>query len=518
MRITVPRESRRRITAALLAAAERMPSGRFKIADRLQDIAQWQRDDARRFVDSVASAPYSLRYIGFSLVELFPRELRSEVETALEAMFPLREREQDREPHSSPFSISSRRLGRIFPVRPSGLIAPPGSYAIMPELPPWVAYVEICTSQEHSSSFLVVANVTTAVKLDDQIRDRMMTPVEGHVVLDRLLDLRYLGFAYSQQPTELAYGIEFQNFLSSLRAAVERPIFGKLKPRGYFLSHEKALPAVEIMEIDGDVPAGEDWVAATRRWRFALDLDFELDYYKGENLILATERSFDEVHPPVWTLAYRPDYQPPRSVGDRDESRAGIARRIHEALSFSQHNLAISAHQQVLARLVSRFRRKVFLSAGQRFNIPAQSKLYEEILDQRTFFLRAKADFNDPHAIALFGQDQLLHALKSGTASDKDDSKPGDDAIRERLRWMYDVLTAAIDDVRTSYSDVLAARNYRATHLLARAALVVAFTSCLVALTSLGIAVLNRFSPVQPNAAQRSPLPPPLPSRTRAQP
>jgi hypothetical protein len=471
---------RRRLTLAILAIACRMRPGRLPIVDRLQRIAKKRQDYARSVVDAVKSSPYSLKYLGLSLVELFPSELRHEVEDGARALFP--SLKSNREP-MNPNVMRSKNFGRLYRTRPTGFVLPPNSYALLGTLPPWVEFVDVGISQIYPSSFIVSANVVTNELVDAVIYERIKTETPGAIELNRLGRLSHLGFSYATYPAEQAFAAEFQALLSRLRSDVRHAVFERLMPRGYFLTHERELPAIELMQvIGGESFPPNDWISATSEWRGALGLMIDRDYYEGEDIVISTGGGIEQSFPPVWRIVCRPEYNGALH-GNRDHSRADIAKQIQDRLDDTLHSLSIAAHQDIVSALVARFHRRVLLSRRRPLNIPAQAKLYEDILNERMFYRRLKHDFEDEHLNA--GSNELLHALHYQTVFLpkllKD--KAGDVNLRERLEWGYKRLTTGIDEVRAFYSDLLPARNHRAANLLARAALTVAALSFLNAVT-----------------------------------
>jgi hypothetical protein len=478
MRFTLPRRWRRRLTNAIFWVADGLPPGRLAVVDRLQRISRERREQAQHFVQSVTSKPYSLKYVGFTLIELFPDEVRREVEDSVQVLFPAMERERD---HDTSV-LWWHKFGRIYRARPEGFFIPPDSVKYIPTLPTWIDYIEVRIVQEYSSTFMLVADVVTNEQVDELLRQRMQMEAPGVVELHQMRRLRQLGFAYSRHPSGTAYADNFVRALAALRDTVQRVVFDAIRPRGYFLTHESTLPAIELIEVAGNqlnVPE-DQWVASTSGWLHALGLRVDSDYYAGGNVIVSFARDFDSRYPPVWRVVFRPDYEP-QTVGTPDRSRGGVVRELDDQLGATLQSLATTAHHEVLASLLRRFRRRVYLSGRRRSDIPGQVKLYEDILSERTFFRRARHDFEDRHIYP--EPNDFLHAMHYRTLFRPwaNDTRPADEHLRDRLRWMYERLAEGIEDIHGPYSDVLSARTWRATNRLSRTAIIISTTSVVVA-------------------------------------
>jgi hypothetical protein len=484
-----------------------MTSDRSKVVDRLQRISRERDESANRVVEAVMSAPYSLECIGFSLVELFPSEVRGDVIDGARGLFPFMDYERYSDTRSKWFGS----FGRIYRTRPEGFFLPPDSVTYLRTLPTWIAFIDVSIVDHGPSAFMVVANVVTNEHVDTMLRRRMETRARHTVELLSMRRLSRLGYSFSRTNEATAYANAFQAELGTLRSVVQRAVFDRLSPRGYFRSHESTMPALEFIRVSGGDALVEDWVTATRAWLWSLGFKLDRDYYAGESVILSVPRDFDARYPPVWRVAFRPSYKPP-VVGSPDESRSGIAIALHENMYQTLEGLAVTAHHEILASMLQRFRRKVYLSQNRRFDIAGQVRLYEEILEERTFFLRTKRDFEDqgPYSAA----NAFLHPMRNRTAflPNQVGEQPGDENLRGRLRWMYDLLTEGIDDVHKSYSDVLAARNWRATNRLSTRAVWISSASVIVAVLSVmlrsgGVAPAQWQWPHRSGVGSSSPVP-----------
>lgn len=476
MRFTLSRVWRRRLTNVTLWLADQLPPGTGKMIARLQQLARERAERARGVVESITSKPYSLKYIGFSLVELFPNEVRQDVIDGARSLFA----SIDSERFGDTRTVWYGQLVRLYRARPPGFFISPDSATFVPTLPAWVAYIDLSIVEHSPSAFMIVADVATNDQVDEVLRIRMTTETRPIYELHDLRHVSRLGYSYSRSSATTAFADKFQAALAALRGDIQYAVFDRLGPRGYFLSHEKTLPAIELLEVaGGDVPA-EAWLDATSSWLYTLGLRLDRDYYSSENVIVSTARDSDADHPPVWRVAFRPDYKPP-AIGTVHESRGEIARALHENLHQTLRSLATTAHHEILRSLLQRFRRQVYLSRRRRFDIAAQVALYEEIFEERTFFLRSKRDFED-RAVCR-EQNTFLHAMRYRSAFQPNvvEVKPADEALRDGLSWMYGRLAKGIEEIHTSYSDVLAARNWRATNRLSRRATYISTASVIVA-------------------------------------
>jgi hypothetical protein len=109
--------------------------------------------------------------------------------------------------------------------------------------------------------------------VDALIYKQIEAETPGAIELNRLGNFSRLGFASTRYSTSGAYAAAFQRLLSSLRYDVQHAVFERLHPRGYFLSHERELPAIELMQVVSAGELADDWISATREWRGAVPDD-----------------------------------------------------------------------------------------------------------------------------------------------------------------------------------------------------------------------------------------------------
>jgi hypothetical protein len=484
MRLRLSKRWRRRLSVLLISSAGMLPARSSPTVERLQRIAAERVKRAKDVVASVESSSYSLKYCGFSIVELFPIELLPKVIDAATDLFPSLEARDTLDV----YRLGYVPLGIVYRTKPLHLIMALNRYRLLLTLPAWVERVDLSLSRQYDSTFIVTADVITTSIVDDLLANHLAKASPAGIELNRLSHISNLGYARTEYSEFEAYSTSFQDFLVSLRSSIQRALFLRFFPFGYFLSHGRNLPAIDLMEVvGGDAANSDDWVNETQAWRDKLGINFERDYYSGEGIAVGISRDLPVTSAPLWRIVLRSAYQPPRNISREPISGRESAVAIQSHLAKTLHALAATAHQGVVASLLSEFRRKVFLSGARHLMILQQTSLYERLCSEWLLFERSKRDLQDGAAMAK--DDVFLKALRYRTAfmpalvSDK----PADVDLHESGTWGYEQLTTGLEEIRTHFSDVLAARNYGATFLLTLIAIFVAILSFVVSVAALRV-------------------------------
>lgn len=472
---------RTRLSLAAVKIAEALPPKCFPIADRLQRIGSERVERARKVVAAIEASPYSLKFLGFSLVELFPIELLDSVMSVATEMFPSFEPSDSFGVHS----LGHTRLGSFYRSKPPHILIADRKFRLLPALPTWVERVDLSLSRIYDSTFIVVADVITTPVLDELFASHLRQLVPPAIELNRVHSISRLGYAYTQYSEHQAYSASADAFFQSLRSTVQRQVFRRFLPFGYFLSHRRRLPTIDILEIIGDASSdNDDWINATASWRNTLGIDFERDYYSSDGIAVDIPGGLPVQESPIWRIVVRPSYQVPEGLSREPIVDRERAVAIQTSLFKTFHTLAVIAHQGVVAALLADFRRQVFLAAAHRHMIVQQTALYEAISGESLLFARSRRELQDN---ASEEDDYFLKPLRYRTAFiphllSKNDA---DRELRETAIWGYARLATGIDEIRNHFSDVLAARNYGATFMLTAAAVIIAILSFVVSVVAL---------------------------------
>jgi hypothetical protein len=509
MQLTLSKRSRRKLTALLIGYSKMLPRELSPIVARLRDLALDQERRAKAIVTKVESSPFRLTYHGFTIVELFPIELLTKVTAAGVNLVPSLDAAGGLDEHKYG-TMSLGTLFRTAPVFPMGIV---DKYRVFPKLPSWVDRIELSLSRVYDATFIVIADVITTPAVDGLISARLRTPVEGAIELNRIGKLSHLGYAHTQYSEWAAYSSAVQGLFNSLRIEIQRSIFHRYFPFGYFASHARALPAVELLEIVGDtVPPTDDWIKATDSWRHTIGLDFDRDYYSGDNIGLGITRALSVKTSPVWRIVFRPMYSPPRNISRTPVTGRESAVALQSHLRSTLHFIAIAAYQGVVGSLLAEFRRKVFLTAQRRLWIPQQTKLYEAISREWILFERSKRDLTGERGD--FDDGTLLKSLAFRTSfiPAAKSAKAADVHMHDSAVWWYDQLTVGFSEIRSYFADVLAARSYGATFVLTLITIGIALLSLTFSVVALKGTATQQ--PAQQHPVQ-SKIAPPVPAEQR---
>ncbi|MBD5656686.1 MAG: hypothetical protein IAI50_16120 [Candidatus Eremiobacteraeota bacterium] len=379
------------------------------------------------------------------------------------------------------FTVNWGSLYRVLPAYPS---MSPHGHSVDANLPEWVERINVSISRGQESTFLVTADVVTSSKMDDLIVAQLRVLQPPPVELYNLKNLARLGSSYSEYSAATAYATAFQQFLDNFRRTIEDHIFHRHFSFGYFTSHNRRLPAIDIVEIGNTTTGDGSWIDSSLLLRYRLGFVFDTDYYRGDNIAMGIPAELPVRGRALWRLVLSDEFSARHTNGEVPIAGREKAMFLQGELVDTLQLLSRNAHQGVVTDLLSTFRRRTYFSKPGLFGFIKQVALYEEISRESLLIERCRAYFakrslvvsdlsflNEIHYHTLFVPDEVV-------------SEPASIELKEAVLETYQDLTKSFSEVSSYFAGVLAARNYRVMFGLTVTAIAVAAIAIVITLAT----------------------------------